>query len=63
MLTRFRELAAEAARLGDPYPEATAARAIRAFQGSADDAARFVAENSRLLAGLGDNLAVKLLGG
>ncbi|MDV2477665.1 hypothetical protein F8M49_23885 [Rhodococcus zopfii] len=62
MLTRFRELAAEAARLGDPYPEATAARAIRAFQGSADDAARFAAENSRLLAGLGDNLAVKLLG-
>ncbi len=63
MLTRFRELAAEAARLGDPYPEATAARAIRAFQGSADDAARFVAENSRLLAGLGgDNLAVRILG-
>lgn len=63
MLTRFRELAAEAARLGDPYPEATAARAIRVFQGSADDAARFAAENSRLLAGLGgDNLAVRILG-
>ena len=62
MLTRFRELAAEAARLGDPYPEATAARAIRAFQGSADDAARFVAENSRLLAGLGDNKFVQYLG-
>ncbi|MGW0018257.1 hypothetical protein ACWDUD_07995 [Rhodococcus sp. NPDC003382] len=62
MLSRFRELAAEAARLGDPYPEATAARAIRAFQSSADDAARFAAENSRLLAGLGGNRFVQSLG-
>src|SRR5690606_33370553 len=51
-LARLRELAAEAARLGDPYTEATAARAVRAFQGGADDAARFAAENSRLLSGL-----------
>ncbi len=61
-LARLQELAAEAARLGDPYPEATAARAVRVFQGGADDAARFAAENSRLLAGLGDNRAVQLLG-
>ncbi|WP_016692638.1 hypothetical protein [Rhodococcus rhodochrous] len=61
-LARLRELAAEAARLGDPYPEATAARAVRAFQGGADDAARFAAENSRLLAGLGDNKFVQLFG-
>lgn len=61
-LARLQELAAEAARLGDPYPEATAARAVRAFQGGADDAARFAAENSRLLAGLGDTKVVKLLG-
>lgn len=62
-LARLRELAAEAARLGDPYPEATAARAVRAFQGGADDAARFAAENSRLLAGLGDNKFVSSVGG
>ncbi|APE10838.1 hypothetical protein BO226_17875 [Rhodococcus sp. 2G] len=61
-LARLRELAAEAARIGDPYPEATAARAVRAFQGGADDAARFAAENSRLLAGLGDNKFVQLFG-
>lgn len=61
-LARLRELAAEAARLGDPYPEATAARAVRAFQGGADDAARFAAENSRLLAGIGDNKFVHLFG-
>ncbi|MFX1760671.1 hypothetical protein [Rhodococcus sp. As11] len=61
-LARLRELAAEAARLGDPYPEATAARAVRAFQGGADDAARFAAENSRLLAGLGDNKVIRFLG-
>jgi hypothetical protein len=61
-LARLRELAAEAARLGDPYPEATAARTVRAFQGGADDAARFAAENSRLLAGLGDNKFVQLFG-
>jgi len=61
-LVRLRELAAEAARLGDPYPEATAARAVRAFQGGADDAARFAAENSRLLAGIGDNKFVQLFG-
>lgn len=61
-LARLRELAAEAARLGDPYPEATAARAVRAFQGGADDAARFAAENSRLLSGLGDNKFVRMLG-
>ncbi|UPK62418.1 hypothetical protein MYP14_16635 [Rhodococcus pyridinivorans] len=62
-LARLRELAAEATRLGDPYPEATAARAVRAFQGGADDAARFAAENSRLLAGLGDNKFVSSVGG
>ncbi|MCR8692965.1 hypothetical protein NWP13_10550 [Rhodococcus pyridinivorans] len=62
-LARLRELAAEAARLGDPYPEATAARAVRAFQGGTDDAARFAAENSRLLAGLGDNKFVQSVGG
>ncbi|MGW5289534.1 hypothetical protein [Rhodococcus pyridinivorans] len=62
-LARLRELAAEAARLGDPYPEATAAKAVRAFQGGADDAARFAAENSRLLAGLGDNKFVQSVGG
>ncbi len=62
-LARLRELAAEAARLGDPYPEATAARAVRAFQGGADDAARFAAENSRLLAGIGDNKFVQSVGG
>ncbi len=61
-LARLHELAAEAARLGDPYPEATAARAVRTFQGGADDAARFAAENSRLLAGLGDNKFVQFLG-
>ncbi|MGX6510247.1 hypothetical protein [Rhodococcus sp. SJ-2] len=61
-LARLQELAAEAARLGDPYPEATAARAVRASQGGADDAARFAAENSRLLGGLGDNKFVQLLG-
>ncbi|WP_226435130.1 hypothetical protein [Rhodococcus yananensis] len=62
-LTRLHQLAAEAARLNDPYPEATAARAVRAFQGGADDAARFAAENSRLLAGLGDNKVVQVFGG
>lgn len=61
-LARLRELAAEAARLGDPYPEATAARAVRAFQGGADDTARFAAENSRLLAGLGDNKFIESFG-
>ncbi|MEE2058229.1 hypothetical protein [Rhodococcus artemisiae] len=61
-LARLHELAAEAARLGDPYPEATAARAVRAFQDGADDAARFAAENSRLLAGLGDNKFVQFVG-
>ncbi|MFD6859404.1 hypothetical protein ACFWCF_18950 [Rhodococcus sp. NPDC060090] len=61
-LARLQELAAEAARLGDPYPEATAARAVRVFQGGADDAARFAAENSRLLAGFGDNKFVQILG-
>ncbi|MGU3581606.1 hypothetical protein ACLBYD_00235 [Rhodococcus sp. C26F] len=61
-LARLRELAAEAARLGDPYPEATAARAVRAFQGGADDAARFAAENSRLLAGLGNNRFIEFFG-
>lgn len=61
-LARLRELASEAARLGDPYPEATAARAVRVFQCGADDAARFAAENSRLLAGLGDNRLVQLFG-
>lgn len=62
LVSRFGELAAEAARLGDPYPEAAAARAMRAFQGGADDAARFAAENSRLLAGLGGNRLVNALG-
>lgn len=60
-LERFRSIAAEAARSGDPYWETTAARAVATFEPAADDAARVVAQNSRLVAGVTDNGFVRFL--
>lgn len=55
------DIAAEAVRSGDPYWETTAAKAATTFQPAADDAARVVAQNSRLLLGATDNGVVKAL--
>lgn len=60
-LDKFRSIAAEAVRSGDPYWETTAAKAATTFQPAADDAARVVAQNSRLLLGATDNGVVKAL--
>ncbi|CAM2954397.1 WXG100 family type VII secretion target [Prescottella defluvii] len=58
-LATFRSIAAEAVRSGDPYWETTAAKAVTTFQPAADDAARVVAQNTKLLAGMVDNPVVK----
>ncbi|WP_305093351.1 hypothetical protein [Prescottella sp. R16] len=60
-LDKFRTLATDAARSGDPYWETTAARAVTTFESAADDAARVVSQNNRLIGGLADNPVAKAL--
>ncbi|QKT09461.1 WXG100-like domain-containing protein [Rhodococcus sp. W8901] len=60
-LDKFRSIAAEAVRSGDPYWETTAAKAVTTFQPAADDAARVIAQNSKLVAGATDNTLAKFV--
>ncbi|MDH6282276.1 hypothetical protein [Prescottella agglutinans] len=58
-LDKFRSIAAEAVRGGDPYWETTATRAASTFESVTDDAARVVSQNSRLIGGATDNLLTR----
>jgi len=60
-LDTFRSIAADAGSVGNPHWETAAARAAAAFEPAADDAARFAAQNSKLLAGATENPVVKFV--
>ncbi|MGF7124780.1 putative T7SS-secreted protein [Rhodococcus sp. BE178] len=60
-LDKFRSIAADAVRSGDPYWETRAANAVATFESASDDAAKVITQNSRLVAGATDNVVVRAL--